>query len=154
MAGSRTRAICCAVVLLCLNSTCQCRRVDRRRSLLAPASASATTSAFSLDLAYISGNLTNMTTTVNATAASIAICDIADSNSTSVVQTIAQGFAAVLINATHGNATGQALSLALANTTKTSQQNVAQGYATAILAFYAANYTQVRVLCLFVSAKT
>ena len=132
-----------AIVALCLAGTCHGRRVEFRRSLLAPATATATTSAVSLDLAYISGNLTNITADVNTTAASIAICQIADSNSSTAVQTIAQGFAATLINGTHGNATGEALSMALANTTNTTQQNVAQGYATAILAFYAANYTKV-----------
>ena len=133
-----------AIVALFLACTCHGRRVEFRRSLLAPATATATTSAVSLDLAYISGNLTNITADVNTTAASVAICQIADSNSSTAVQTIAQGFAATLINGTHGNATGEALSMALANTTNTTQQNVAQGYATAILAFYAANYTKVR----------
>ena len=109
----------------------------------APASVRATTSPTSLDLGYVSGNLTGIAAPPNATAASVAICNLARVNSTSTVQTIATGFAAVLINGTHGNATGMALSMALANTTNSTQQNVAQGYATAILAFYAANYTKV-----------
>ena len=104
---------------------------------------SATTSPTSLDLGYISGNLTGLSAPPNATAASKAIVSLAQMNSTSTVQTIATGFAAVLINGTHGNATGDALSMALANTTNSTQQNVAQGYATAILAYYAANYTKV-----------
>lgn len=143
MGGIRAWARLGAIVALSLVCTCHGRRVEFRRSLLAPATATATTSAVSLDLAYISGNLTNITADVNTTAASVAICQIADSNSSTAVQTIAQGFAATLINGTHGNATGEALSMALANTTNTTQQNVAQGYATAILAFYAANYTKV-----------
>lgn len=145
MGGAHAWARAGAIVVLFLACTCQGRRVQRRRQLLAPAMATATTSALSMDLAYISGNLTNITADANATAASVAICAIADSNSSTTVQTIAQGFAAVLINGTHGNATGQALSLALANTTNTTQQNVAQGYATGLLAFYAANYTKVHL---------
>lgn len=117
--------------------------VDARRRLSATAMVTATTSPASLDLGYISGNLTDLSAPANATAASMAIVDVARMNTTSTVQTIATGFAAVLINGTHGNATGDALSMALSNTTNSTQQNVAQGYATAILAFYAANYTKV-----------
>lgn len=117
--------------------------IDARRRLSATAMVSATSSPTSLDLGYISGNLTGLSAPPNATAASTAIVSLAQMNSTSTVQTIATGFAAVLINGTHGNATGQALSMALANTTNSTQQNVAQGYATAILAYYAANYTRV-----------
>ncbi|KAL3143100.1 hypothetical protein ABBQ38_003373 [Trebouxia sp. C0009 RCD-2024] len=105
--------------------------------------ASETTSPTSFDLGYISGNLTGLIAPPNATAASAAIVSLALTNLTSTVQTIATGFAAVLINGTHGNVTGEALSLALANTTNSTQQNVAQGYATAILAYYAGNYTTV-----------
>ena len=119
----------------------QTTSIDARRRL--SASVSATTSPTSLDLGYISGNLTGLSAPANATAASVAIVDLAHMNATSTVQTIATAFAAVLINGTHGNATGEALSMALANTTNSTQQNVAQGYATAILAFYAGNYTKV-----------
>lgn len=117
--------------------------VSSARRLTATATVSATTSTTSLEQSYIAGNLTGIEAIANATAASVAICQLADVNSTSTVQNIATAFAGVLINGTHGNMTGQALSIALANTTNTTQQNVAQGYATAILAFYAANYTNV-----------
>ncbi len=131
-----------AVMVLSCIFQMQTPGTDARR-LSATATVSATTSSTSLDLGYISGNLTGIEATPNATAASVAICQLADANTTSTVQTIATGFAAVLINGTHGNITGQALSMALSNTTNSTQQNVAQGYATAILAFYAANYTKV-----------
>ena len=130
------------VLMLCVFQL-QALGVHARRRLSATAMVSATTSPASLDLGFISGNLTGLSAPPNATAASMAIVDLARMNSTSTVQTIATGFAAVLINGTHGNETGQALSIALANTTNSTQQNVAQGYATAILAFYAANYTKV-----------
>ena len=122
----------------------QTASIDARRRL--SATVSATTSPTSLDLGYISGNLTGLSAPPNATAASVAIVELADTNATSTVQTIATAFAAVLINGTHGNETGEALSMALANTTNSTQQNVAQGYATAILAFYAGNYTKVDCL--------
>ena len=140
---SMMKAYFAVALLVCICAT-QTRGVDARR-LSATATVSATTSSTSLDQVYISGNLTGISATANATAASVAICQLASVNSTSTVQTIATAFAAVLINGTHGNITGQALSIALANTTNTTQQYVAQGYATAILAFYAANYTTVSV---------
>ena len=144
------KATAAVIVLVCIFAM-QTIGADARR-LSATATVSATTSSTSLDQGYISGNLTGIEATANATAASIAICQLADANTTSSVQSIATAFAAVLINGTHGNITGQALSLALANTTNTTQQNVAQGYATAILAFYAANYTKVSCLK-FVAAR-
>ena len=131
---------------LCLSLLGAQTCVDARRRLSATAMVSATTSTTSLDQAYISGNLTDITAPSNATAASVAIVDLASMNSNSTVQAIATAFAGVLINGTHANMTGQALSLALSNTTNSTQQNVAQGYATAILAFYAANYTKVSVV--------
>ena len=140
---------CFAFALLACICVVQIPTSNARR-LTATATVSATTSMTSLDQSYISGNLTGIGAIANATAASVAICQLADMNTTSTVQTIATAFAGVLINGTHGNMTGQALSMALANTTNSTQQNVAQGYATAILAFYAANYTNVstsRRLC-------
>lgn len=136
------RAYVAFALVLCV-AHIQIPGAEARRRLSATAMVSETTSPTSFDLGYISGNLTGLSAPPNATAASAAIVSLALTNSTSTVQTIATGFAAVLINGTHGNVTGEALSLALANTTNSTQQNVAQGYATAILAYYAGNYTTV-----------